>query len=166
MTTVEVRAPGVARPAAPHRVTLRGGRAPASRRAQKAPQVATRESRLRQLRKTYDEDARRVSVAFRAVLDGVAGSSLQTARTRMRVLDAAVDSGVSTVMTALDLVRAERPAGPRRVAKAALRRRRQDEKFWTKQLMQLVDLRMRATWIALDTPGLLVPTSLADWVAA
>jgi len=162
MNTVEVRGSGVHRPTAPHRVPLRGGRARASGRARKAPKVETRDSRLRQLRKTYNEEARLIAVALRDVLDGGGSSNLQTARARMRVLDAAVDSGFSTVMTALSLVRAERPAGPRRVAKAALRRRRQDEKFWTRQLMQLVDLRTRAAWIALDTPGHLVPTPLGS----
>jgi hypothetical protein len=78
----------------------------------------------------------------------------------MAELDAAIEAAVGTVMTALALARTERPVGPRRVAKAARRRRRQDEKFWTKQLMRLVDLRTRVSWIALDTPGVLGPTSL------
>jgi len=84
----------------------------------------------------------------------------------MAELDAAIESAVGTVMIALDLVRAERPRRRRRVAKAALRERRQAETFWTKQLMQLTELRTRTSWIALDTPGLLLPTSLEDTVGA
>ena len=115
--------------------------------------------RLQQLRDRYDADAQQIAVALRETLDGIAGSSLPTARGRMAELDAAINSAVSTVMKALNLVRAERPLGRRRVAKATVRRRRQHEKFWTKQLMQLVDLRIRTAWIALDTPGLLAPSA-------
>jgi len=114
------------------------------------------------LRAAYDADAQRIAGALREVFRPVATSTLVTARARMAELDAAIESGMGTVMIALDLVRAERPPRPRRVAKAALRERRGAERFWTRQLMQLVDLRTRTSWIALDTPGLLLPTPLAD----
>lgn len=157
--TTDVRASRVQRPpTSPHRVPLRGGRARARRRGPEAPRAATVQERLRDLRAAYDQDSQRITTALPKVFDTVAG--LPAARAGMAELDAAIEAAVRTVMTALKLVRADRPVGPRRVAKAALRQRRQDEKFWTKRLMRLVDLRTRASWIALDTPGLIGPTTL------
>lgn len=159
MTTTELRAPRVHRPpTSPHRVPLRGGRARARRRGPQAPRTVTARGRLRELRAAYDDDTQRITLALREVFD--AGADLSAARAGMADLDAAIEGAVATVMAALKVVRAEQPVGPRRVAKAAQRRRRQDEKFWTKQLMRLVDLRTRVSWMALDTPGLLGPASL------
>jgi len=121
---------------------------------------------LARLRAAYDADAQRITQALRQVFDGRTNSDPVSARTGVNELEAAIQSATATVTVALELLRAQRPPRRRRLAKAATRTRRQSERFWTRQLMQLVELRTRLSWLALDTPGLLVPKPLVSGVGS
>jgi hypothetical protein len=114
------------------------------------------------LRAGYDEEAQRIASALRALFEAVASSDLRSARLRLTEVETGVESAVRTAMRAQELVRAKSPAGRRRSSKSTARQRRQNERFWTRQLMDLVELRSRLAWIALDPPGLVVPTPLAQ----
>jgi len=102
------------------------------------------------LRSTYEADAERIALALREVFDADVTTTLPAARARITELDAAIRQGVGTVMKALDLVREHRPAKQRRATKAAARERRRAERFWTRQLMHLVDLQTHVSWITPD----------------